>query len=166
MPREVEMEERRSRDRGKIAEEKFRDWLKQAKIAYWYIQQDVDTFSPALKEYGAKRPDFMLLLPNLGTILVDVEQKTRLDKYERFVFDAEETEKYINLLKNFNLQVWYVISNDDYAYKTWFWIPVIKVPDIGDKVQTKDGRWIYSVDMEKFIQLTSSDSLSRLFSVY
>lgn len=65
-----------NREKGDDTERKFKEWVDKHNIPYWYIQQDIDTFSPPLKKYfGSKRPDFMILLPNLGFVFVDVEYK-------------------------------------------------------------------------------------------
>ena len=97
-------------DKEREAENKFKEWLDTHEVPYWYIHQDVETFSPALRKYMARRPDFMILIPNLGFILTDVEYKPPLRKYENFAIDTKETEQYVNLQKYFNFQVWYVFS--------------------------------------------------------
>jgi len=35
-----------------------------------------------------------------------------------FFIDSDEVEKYLNLRRIFNLPLWYVISNENYHYKT------------------------------------------------
>ena len=64
-------------------EQRFGEWLDKNLIPYWYIQQDIDTFSDALKKMFTKRPDFMILIPNFGFILVDVKNKPPAKKYNR-----------------------------------------------------------------------------------
>ena len=154
--------------KGNNAERKFKQWLDKHDIPYWYIQQDIDTFSLSLKRYfGSKRPDFMILLPNLGFIFVDVKFKKLSQKYKKFPIDAEETQSYSNLQRNFNLQVWYVLSNEDYDYNTWFWIPISRVLEIGkiEKfVSNKSEMEFFAIPSSEFIQISSDDSLDRLFS--
>ncbi len=58
------------KEKEREAEHEFKEWLDKHNIAYWYIQQDIETFSPSLKQYMTKRPDFMILIPNLGFILI------------------------------------------------------------------------------------------------
>ncbi|MFH1823149.1 MAG: hypothetical protein ABH817_00305 [archaeon] len=154
--------------RGKEAEQGFQNWLDKHKIPYLYIQQDVETFSPALKKYfGTKRPDFMLLIPNLGFIFVDVKYKKINDKYKKFPLDSIETKKYSSLQRKFNLPIWYVISNESYDYKTWFWIPVSKVLEEGripKFVSSKSKEYFFAIPIHEFIQISDDDSLDRLFS--
>lgn len=155
-------------EKGRLVEQKFKEWLDKHNIPYWYIQQDLDTFSLSLKKYfGSKRPDFMILLPNLGFIFVDVEYKRFVPNYGTFPLDCVETIQYSNLQRNFNLQVWFVISNEDSDYKTWFWIPVSKVLETGKRekfVSSKSGMDFFAIPITEFIQIAFDDSLDRLFS--
>lgn len=88
-------------------------------------------------------------------------------EYKKFPLDAEETTSYSNLQRNFNLQVWYAISNEEYDYKTWFWIPVSRVLEIG-KIEkytsSKSKMEFFAIPLSEFIQISFDDSLDRLFS--
>jgi len=157
-----------NKEKGEQAESKFKEWLDRNNIPYWYVQQDLKTFSPALKKYfGSKRPDFMILLPNLGFMFVDVEYKKLVSDFKKFPLDCEEISRYSNLQRNFNLRVWYALSNEDYDYKTWFWIPVSKVLEVG-KIEkftsTVSGTDFFAIPISDFIQISFDDSLDRLFS--
>lgn len=160
--------EQKNKIKGDNAERKFKEWLDKHQIPYWYIQQDINTFSFSLKKYfGSKRPDFMILLPNIGFIFVDVEYKKLSPIYKKFPIDSEETQSYSNLQRNFNLQVWYALSNEDYDYNTWFWIPVSRVLEVGrddKKVSSKSEMEFFAIPSSEFIQISSDDSLDRLFS--
>lgn len=74
--------QKEQRDKGDKAEEKFKSWLDKHNIPYWYIRQDIDTFSFALKKYMTKRPDFMVLIPHVGFVLVDIKNKTPVKNVE------------------------------------------------------------------------------------
>ena len=154
--------------KSKEVEQKFQQWLDKNEIPYWYVQQDIATFSPALKKYMTKRPDFMILIPHIGFILVDVEYKLPAEKYEVFQIEVAETKQYCNLQNYFNLQVWYVFTNERDHYKTLHWIPVSKVLEIGEKEKKIfDGpRGAYcSIPMDKFIQVPhSSGNMGSLFA--
>ena len=56
-------------------EHTFKNWLDKHTTPYWHISQDIDSFSPALKKIFTKRPDFAILLPNIGLLFVDVKNK-------------------------------------------------------------------------------------------
>ena len=79
--------------------------------------------------------------------------------------DEIETKKYSSLQRKFNLQVWFVISNEDYDYKTWLWIPVSKVLESGIKsrISTKSNEGFFPIPLEEFIQISDNDSINRLF---
>jgi len=153
--------------KGSEAELKFKNWLDKHNIPYFYIKQDMETFSSALKNsFSGKRPDFMVLIPNFGFIFVDVKYKKLNQEYKTYPLDSEETKKYSSIQRRFNLHIWYVLSNEDYDYKTWLWIPVSKVLESGIPkfVSSKSKEDFYAVPPEEFIQIADSDSLDRLFS--
>jgi len=158
------------REKGNIVELRFKEWLDKHDIPYWYIQQDIETFSSSLKKiFGAKRPDFMILLPNIGFIFVDLKYKKLITKYKKFPLDSKETTKYSSLQRYFNLQVWYVLSNEEYDYKTWFWIPVSKVLEEGKLEKYKSSKFggdFFAIPITKFIQVADDNSLDRLFSKF
>lgn len=148
-----------------IAERKFKEWLDKNNIPYGYIDQSLDSFSLALKKYLVKRPDFMILLPNFGLIFVDVKNYLPAEKYEKFFLSATEVNNYLSMQRIFNLPTWFVISNENYHYRTWFWIPVSEVTRSGFVFDTKEkNRKCYSVPVREFIQVADTDNLERIFS--
>ena len=155
---ELTMEEKERESEGN-----FKKWLDKNETPYWYIQQGIETFSPSLKKYMTKRPDYMILMPNIGFILTDVEYKKVDEKYGNFPIDKKETKQYLNLQKYFNLQVWYVFAHSRDNYHTWSWIPVQKVIKEGEIFKRKiDNHEFYAVPAEKTIQLTTNDNLGAL----
>lgn len=59
------------------AEEKFQAWLNKHNIPYFRIDQKVETRSLSLLNiFDAKRPDFILLVPRICFMLVDVKKRT------------------------------------------------------------------------------------------
>jgi len=155
------------KEKGAEAELRFKEWLDKHKIPYLYIQQDIETFSSAFKSYfKGKRPDFMVLIPNLGFIFVDVKNKNINKEFKTYPLDADETKKFSNLQRKFNLNIWYAISNESFDYKTWLWIPVSRVLEEGipKHVSSKSRTTFFAVLPEKFTQISVDDSLDRLFS--
>ncbi len=65
------------REKERLAENKFKEWLNEKEIPFWYIHQEPDTFSNVFRKENVKRPDFIILIPNIGFILTDVEYKCR-----------------------------------------------------------------------------------------
>lgn len=153
--------------KGNEAELKFKEWLEKHNIPYFYIKQDLDTFSPSFTNlFSGKRPDFMILIPNFGFIFVDIKNKKISQEYKTYPIDGEETKKYSSLQRLFNLHIWYVISNEDYDFKTWLWVPVSKVLESGvPKFTSSISREeFFAVPLDEFIQIADTDSLERLFS--
>lgn len=144
------------------AEQKFKEFLDKQSIPYWYIQQDVETFSPALKKLNVQRPDFFILIPNFGFILIDVEHNVPLEKYHKFCISDAETFRYNNLQKYFNMQVWYAFSNEKIHYTTWYFMPVSKVIELRRKFLVKDRHYI-STPIEEFTQISSTEKITKLF---
>ena len=139
----------------------------ETKIASIYIRQESESMSPAFKNnFSGKRPDFMILIPHFGFIFVDVKYRKLNPPYDTYPIDVDETVKYSSLQRKFNLQIWYVLSNEESAYKTWFWIPTSQVLESGIKKYTsaKSDAEFFSVPTSHFIQIADDDSLERLFS--
>lgn len=147
------------------AEKNFKEWLDRHKIPYLYINQEIDTFSSVFRD-KLKRPDFMVLLPNFGFIFVDVKNKKIQQGYDTFCIDSNETKKFSSLQRKFNLQIWYVLSNENYNYNTWFWIPVSKVLESGREIKesSKSGEDFFPISAKEFIQISDNDSIDRLFT--
>ena len=153
--------------KGDSAEAHFKRWLDKQRIPYFYIQQSTDSFSLALKEslFG-KRPDFLILVPYFGFMLVDVKYKKLNLKYNSYPVDKDETMKYSYIQRKFNLPVWFVMSNEESAYQNWLWISVAKVIELGveSQISTKSNEGFFPIEPKNFTQLADDDSLERLFS--
>ena len=153
-------------EKGRETEFRFKEWLDNHKIPYFYIKQDTDSFSQAFKDsFLGKRPDFMILIPNFGFIFVDVKYKKIHPEHKTYPIDAEETKIYSSLQRRFNLHIWYVLSNEESDFKTWLWIPISKVLESGinEHRSSKSGMDFFPVPPEEFIQIAEDDSLARLF---
>ena len=158
----ITQEEMRRKER--LAEGEFKKWLDKHGTPYWYIQQDIETFSPALKKYMSKRPDFMILVPHVGFILTDVEFKKPAEKYKVFHVDENETKQYCNLQNYFNLQLWYVFSCEDYHFNTWYWIPCSKVLELGELHKSEKYGEYRAVSLDNFITIPLTHNIGSVFS--
>lgn len=147
-----------------LAELKFKNWLDKNKISYLYINQNPETFSSVFKD-SLKRPDFMILLPHFGFIFVDVKDKKINKEFGTYCIDVEETKRFSSFQRKFNSQIWYVLSNEDFNYKTWLWIPVSKVLEFEKETRTssKSNEDFFPIKSEEFIQVAEDDSISRIF---
>lgn len=154
-------------EKGRETERMFQQWLDSHKIPYLYIHQEKETFSSFFREnFKGKRPDFMLLIPYFGAIFVDVKYKQISNNQNYYAIDALDAKKYSSLQRIFNINTWFVISNEKMGYKTWLWVPVSKVLECGatTKVSSRSGQLFFPIPTNNFIQVAEDDSLSRLFS--
>jgi len=79
-----------------------------------------------------------------------------------FAVDKNETQRYNDLQKLCNLQVWYVFSNQEFHFKTWYWIPVSKAIEFQEH-ESKHGPF-YAVPIDQCIAVSDTDNLSRILS--
>ncbi len=92
------------RAQGDAAEVRFRAWLDRCRLPHIYVEQSPITM-PAHLRREIKRPDFLVGIPTIGTIAVDVKAKTvygdaiLIDVYEQTTLAAFET--------FFNISVWF-----------------------------------------------------------
>ena len=150
--------------KGREAEEKFQHWLDKNNIPYLYIQQDKEKFSSFFKT-GFKRPDFIILIPNIGLIFVDVKYRVISEKYDDISIDSADLSKYSKLQRNFNIPIWFAISNREINYSKWFWIPVSKtielmLPEFKSPLSKMDYN---PIKLREFIEVSNKDSLHKIF---
>jgi hypothetical protein len=157
--------DKKGKRKGYETELKFKKWLNEHKIHYLYIKQDLETF-PSVFEKKLKRPDFVILLQDIGFIMVDVKYKHITDKYGDISIDAFDLEKYALFQSKFHISIWYVISNENLGYKTWFWIPVSKILDldIPKYKSSVSNQYYYPVKLKEFVKIDHEDSLAKIFS--
>ena len=151
-----------NQEKKKQAEKQFQSYLNKNNIPYWYIQQDLPTYSPALKELNIQRPDFLILIPHLGFILIDVELREPLEKYQKFCLCNQKAKKYENLLRYFNLPMWYAFSNNKINYSTWYFISIATVIERRKRFLVKEKQYL-SVPIKDFIPISTTEKITKLF---
>jgi len=149
------------KEKERLAEEKFKEWLNENKIPFWYIQQDKLTFAEAFKGEMTRRPDFIILLPNVGFIMTDVEYKEPAKKYAEFQINVDETYRYCKVQEKYRLHIWYVFSNARNHFNIWYWIPVSKVKEVG--MDKKYGDY-FGIPLDNFIVISKAEGIEKLFS--
>lgn len=92
------------RRQGDAAEERFKAWLDRCVLPFMYVEQSPLTVPAALKG-EIKRPDFLVGIPSIGTIAVDVKAKSVYD--DAIIIDECEHRTFQNFETFFNLTVWY-----------------------------------------------------------
>ena len=75
------------RAQGAAAEDRFRAWLDRCRLPHIYVEQSPLTF-PETLHGKIKRPDFLVGIPTIGTIAVDVKAKRIYA--DTIIIDADE----------------------------------------------------------------------------
>lgn len=148
---------------GRNGEELFRKWLVSNDLSYIYIDQTIETFSPKFK-YNTKRPDFLLLLPSIGTIAVDVKHKSSWRGV--FTIDKPELNKILKFSDLSLINVWYAMldSNNNTRDKAWYWISAKNVKDAGELFLSNQARGghFFSIPKNKFIKVTNRETFANI----
>lgn len=89
---------------GHAAEVRFRAWLDRCVLPHIYVEQSPLTIPEGLKG-EIKRPDFLVGIPAIGAIAVDVEAKSVYR--DAIIIDAYEHRTLMNFETFFSMSVWY-----------------------------------------------------------
>jgi hypothetical protein len=98
------------RAQGQIAEDRFRAWLDRCTLPHIYVEQSPITM-PAPLRGEIKRPDFLVGIPTIGTIAVDVKAKRIYD--DAILMDVYEHRTLLNFETFFNISVWFACFPPD-----------------------------------------------------
>jgi hypothetical protein len=159
--------EKEFKEKGKEAENKFKEWLDKHNITYLYISQNQENYSQAFrKTFSGKRPDFIVLIPNFGCIFVDVKSRKLSSEFKTFPIDIDDVEKYSSVHSIFNLPIWFVISNEECGYMTWYWLSIAKIlsKNISQKISSKSKEGFFPIPIKYFKQIADNESINKLFS--
>lgn len=89
---------------GCAAEDRFRGWLDRCHLPHIYVEQSPFTF-PAHLKGAIKRPDFLVGIPSIGTLAVDVKAKRIYQ--DAILIDADEHRTLMAFETHFNMSVWF-----------------------------------------------------------
>lgn len=95
---------------GLAAEDRFRSWLDRCCLPHIYVEQSPFTIPEPLRG-EIKRPDFLVGIPSIGTIAVDVKAKRIYQ--EALIIDAYEHRTLLNFETFFNISVWFACFPPD-----------------------------------------------------
>ena len=98
---------------GAAAEERFRCWLDRCHLPHIYVEQSPLTF-PETLHGEVKRPDFLVGVPSIGTIAVDVKAK-RVYR-DAILIDAAEHRTLLAFETYFNISVWFACFPPEEPY--------------------------------------------------
>jgi len=156
---------------GKAGEEAFRDWLNKEKIGYLYIDQTIDFFSHTFKE-NLKRPDFLLLVPSVGFIAIDVKHhdiKTYGEVTGFTLNIAKELDKAVEFEEVSKTALWYAYKRKDVpSDSSWYLINPRTIIQQGIKKESskEEGSEFFVTSIEKFkVVTTEKDLKDKLISL-
>ena len=106
---------------GASGEEAFKAFLDKNSIPYLYIGQGpvgVEKSETLLSDLGSRRPDFLVNLPNLGYLFVDVKSRRKLgfpadETNEFYSLSAEELDGLSRLHRSLLIAVWVAFFDRD-----------------------------------------------------
>lgn len=101
---------RERRAQGQAAEERFRAWLDRCVLPHIYVDQAPLTIPQALKG-EIKRPDFLVGIPSVGAIAVDVKAKQVYA--DTILIDVYEHRTLLNFETFFSTSVWFACFPSD-----------------------------------------------------
>lgn len=103
--------ERRARiQQGQAAEDRFRAWLDRCHLPHIFVEQSPMTIPQHLRG-EIKRPDFLVGIPTIGTLAVDVKAK-RIYR-DAILIDAYEHRTLLAFETFFNISVWFACFPPD-----------------------------------------------------
>ena len=98
------------RVQGAAAEERFRAWLDRCCLPHIFVEQSPMTIPQPLRG-EIKRPDFLVGVPTIGTLAVDVKAKRVYAS--TILIDAYEHRTLLNFETYFNISVWFACFPPD-----------------------------------------------------
>ncbi len=110
---------RERQSQGAAAEDRFRGWLDRCHLPHVYLDQAPFTF-PARLHGAIKRPDFLVGIPSIGTIAVDVKAK-RVYR-DAILIDAAEHRTLAAFETYFNVSVWFACFPPDEPHTCYLFL--------------------------------------------
>lgn len=95
---------------GQAAEDRFRTWLDRCHLPHIYVEQSPMTIPQHLRG-EIKRPDFLVGVPTIGTLAVDVKAKRVYQ--DAILIDAYEHRTLVAFETFFNISVWFACFPPD-----------------------------------------------------
>ncbi len=147
-------------------EELFRKFCNRSMYPYMHIDQERKTFAHKIFEEESKRPDYMVSIPDVGSVFFDVKTKPKRHFYEdlygismhAFTVDISDFKKLKRLQELTSTKVWYAYFEErkkELNKTECFTIPLTRVESFWLDVHN-DPRWKYiQVPTDCYNQSTS-----------
>lgn len=148
---------------GRIGEAEFGEWLNDNEFGFIPIRQNKDDLAHVFQ--GAlKRPDFLILLPSLGLIAIDVKNHT-LSRNRFSINIPQDLAKAVEFENQFKLYLWYAcrIANGDGS--AWYFISALRAIEHGERhTNSGTGEDFLYIPVEEFTEVRTGDDMLKLFS--
>ena len=149
-------------ERGLAGENALNLWFQQQGLPYVSICQNPATFSTLFPE-NVKRPDFLLLIPALGTIAIDAKNYT----LSRGVFTLEyeaELRRSVAFERLFRIPVWYAYMDHSNGGQCWYWISALRAVEVGEvRFNSARGVQFLAIPVEEFARVCVANDLAQLY---
>jgi hypothetical protein len=99
--------------KGEAGERALQDWLDRSNMPYLFLDQTPLTFPLALRS-EIKRPDFLVPIDTLGTVVIDAKAKALIDNH--FVIDEYERRTLAGFEARFQFPVWFACFPPESPY--------------------------------------------------
>lgn len=152
-------------ERGIRAQNKFKEWLDSRELPYLFVDQSTETFATFFRD-NIKRPDFLVLIPSISIIAVEVKSRILHETYETYTLEEEEVKKMMDFETVFRIPVWVAFSNDATAYRTWHWVAVSKIVQLEKKLNQQENKYFYAIPIKQCKTIGLEDGLAKLFGLY
>jgi len=120
------------------SEKMFREKCDENHYTYMYIDQNFDKYSSKIYEEKSKRPDYILSIPHLGSIFIDVkgyseklffEDSLKFNKehsQSAFWLKKDEIFRFVKLQEETSIKVWFAVIpvRGDSPMSQLFFLPV------------------------------------------
>lgn len=149
--------------KGAIGEKCLLQWFQTNNISFFPIEQTPHTFAKAFT-HTIKRPDFLVLLPYIGTIAVDAKNY----QFAQGGFTIGETElnKALRFEMVTRMPFWFAYLHKHEIGQEWYWINAVKVLHTGTLKQnrtTHEG--FYAIDINNFTPVRARADFGQIFSI-
>ncbi len=146
-----------------LAQNKFQEWLNGQKLLFFAIDQYPESFPSRFRNY-AKRPDFLIMIPCIGRILVDVKHRNINSSYESFILDDKnEIQKYLTYSGFAPENIWFAFTFQESAFSTFYWINLPQiVKDTKKHTSSKSGDYFWSIPIKMCKVIGWNDSIGRI----
>lgn len=134
---------------GALGEEAFKRFLDNNAIPYLYIGQGpvgIERSEALLRGLSSRRPDFLVNLPNLGYMFVDVKSRQKVgfadDPEQYYYLTQDEIDGLVNLHRSLLIAVWVAFVDRDHDTSERFFLASVPSIDeyrrtLGEELQAK-----------------------------